>query len=77
MMHSDINPGHKVLLSYIISIKEVMEIDQRFSREIQIPHRARRGLRFFTKRNGEIISSPIGIVQHPFGTYDRLKKKER
>jgi len=77
MMHAHIDPSDKILLSDILAIKKPMKVDHRGSGEMKIPHRTRRRFRLFPERHGEVISCPVGILQHSSRSDDSLDYKRK
>lgn len=73
MMHADVDPSDQILLSDVLPIEELMEVDDRFAWEVHIPHTAGSRLRILAKRYCEVISSPIRVIQQPLRPYYRLQ----
>jgi len=69
MMRPNINPSNQICLRDILPVEKLMKVYRWVTRQIHIPHRTRAWLAFFTFRNSEIVTGPVGIVQEAFGTH--------
>jgi hypothetical protein len=72
-MGTNIDPRNQVFLdNTLLVLEELVEVDHGFSREVHIPHATRARLVVFSFGHGQVIPSPISIVEQPFGADDSL-----
>ena len=62
-MRPDVDPRDEVLLRDVLAVEELVEVHDRVTGEVQIPHRATRRLRLLALADREVVTSPVRILE--------------
>lgn len=74
-MHADVDPRDEVRLCDVLTVEELVEVDHRVTRKVQVPLGTRSGLRLLALRHREVVPSPVRVFKQTLRAYDRLQRK--
>lgn len=73
MVHPNVDPSDQIFLRNILPVEKPVKVDRRRAGQVKVPHAARRWLGFFTTRNSQVVSRPVGVFEESLGAHDGLR----
>ena len=71
-MRADVYPRDQVLLRDVLSVEELVEVDDGRAGEVLIPHAAACRLCLLALTDREVVTSPVRILEQALRTDNRL-----